>query len=158
MKDYCPSWWPKIFCKEKASLRLRKGKTRKNLWKKRIAGSKEIFRGTSASQIKKLSTEAWKVIVWSMLSKNSDQKYELVIYSNFFRHAARICFWTACTNFWPFLQSEAKLGTKIEKWRDNDVATVLTIIKTTKNRKKAKKKNLNSLRAASRKRFFRAIS
>ena len=57
------------------------------------------------------------------------------------------------------MHSEAKLGTKLEKERYNDVATVVTIIKTTKNRTKAKKmKNLNSLRAASLKRFFIAIS
>ena len=41
-----------------------------------------------------------------------------MIYGEFFRQADRICFWTACHNFWTFLQSAAKLGTKQEN-KDN---------------------------------------
>ena len=43
------------------------------------AGSKEIFRGTSATRIKKLRTDARKSILWSTLSKKSYQKDDLVI-------------------------------------------------------------------------------
>ena len=49
------------------------------------------------------------------LKKNTDRKDELVIYHEIFRQADIICFWTACANFLSFLQSEVKLGTKLEK-------------------------------------------
>src|ERR1041385_6197506 len=90
--------------------------------------------------------------------KISAQKYELGFFCNFSRHEDRICFLDSMSQLLLPLPYEAKLGTKLKKERNNDVATVVTIIKTTKNRTKAKNKNLNSLWAASRKRFFRAIS
>ena len=76
-----------------------KRKTGTEAEKNRTAERKEFFRGTSATKIKKLRTDARKVIVLSYCQKISDQKDDLVIYLEFFRQADIICFWTACTNF-----------------------------------------------------------
>src|SRR3954462_3533808 len=93
-----------------------KRKTGAEAEKNRTTERKEFFRGTSATQIKKTLNRRLKYnCMEHTVKKNSDQKDDLVIYRNFFRQADRICFWTACTNFCTLLQSEAKLGTKLEK-------------------------------------------
>ena len=53
--------------------------------------------GKKVNSVKEISSLNEKV--WRKLSKNADQKDDLVIYPEFFRQADRICFWTACTNF-----------------------------------------------------------
>ena len=82
----------------------------------RTKESKEFLRNTSATQIKKTSEQMpERQLYGEYCQKYSNQKDDLVIYREFFRQADRICFCSASTNFCTFLQSEAKLGTKLEK-------------------------------------------
>src|SRR3954462_11119975 len=118
MKIYCFSCLPKKVCKEKASLRiakLRKEKPGQKLRKTEQQIKENFFE--VLMQLKPKNFEQWLEIklYGSCGQKNSDKKDDLVIYPDFFRQADIICFWTASTNFCTFLQSEAKLGTKLEK-------------------------------------------
>ena len=121
--------------------------------KNRTVESKEFLKKYFCNSNKKTQNRCLKYnCMEHTVKKNSDQTDDLVIYREFFRQSDRICFWTACTNFSPFLQSEAKLGTKLEN-RYNGVATVVTTSKTQKSKNKP-----NPFWAASQKRFFKAIS
>ena len=60
------------FLQRKSKLKICKTakiKTGAEAEKKRTVERKEFFWGNSATQIKKLRTNAWKIIVWSILSK-----------------------------------------------------------------------------------------
>ena len=83
--------------------------------KNRTTKIKEFLINTYATQIKKSEQTPERQFYGAYCQKNSGQKDDLVIYEEFFRQADIICFRTTCTNFWPFLQSEAKLGTKLEQ-------------------------------------------
>ena len=68
--------------------------------KNRIIESKIFVRNTSATQIKKTQNRRLKDNCMEHTFKiNSDQKDDLVIYSEFFSQADIICFWTTCHNF-----------------------------------------------------------
>src|ERR1041385_2518989 len=61
-----------LLLKTLSKLKVFKSKERQNVAesvKNRTAGSKEFFRGTSATRIKKLKTDARNSIVWSTMSK-----------------------------------------------------------------------------------------
>ena len=72
--------------------------------------------------------------------KHSAQKDELGFFSDFSSHEDRICFLDSMSQLSLPLSYEAIKGTKLEKKRYNDVATLVTMIKTTKNRIKEKRK------------------
>src|SRR4051812_20612484 len=117
-KIYCFSCLPKKVCKEKASLRiakLRKEKPGQKLRKIERQRKRNCFEVLLQLKSKNFEQRLEIKLYGACCKKNSYQKDDLVIYPDFFRQADRICFWTASTNFCTFLQSEAKLGTKLEK-------------------------------------------
>src|ERR1041385_7453134 len=76
----------KKFLQIKIKLKVCKSEERQNVAesvKNRTAGNREFFRGTSATQIKKLRTYESLKLYRACCQKNSDQKDDLLIYSNF---------------------------------------------------------------------------
>src|SRR3954467_12492867 len=117
-KIYCFSCLPKKVCKEKASLRI--AKLRKEKPGQKLRKTEQQIKGNFLEVLLQLKSKNFEQrleiqLYGACCQNNSDQKYDLVIYPDFFRQVDRICFWTASTNFCTFLQSEAKLGTKLEK-------------------------------------------
>src|SRR3954463_7751480 len=101
----------KSFCKEKESLRfakLRKEKQGQKLRKTEQQRGKNFLGALLQLKSKNSEQTLERQLYRAYCQNNSDQKDDLVIYSEFFRQGDIICFWTACHNFRTFLQSEAK--------------------------------------------------
>ena len=107
----------KRFLQRKSKLKVCKMKERQNRTesvKNRTAGSKWLFRGTSATPIKNSEQMLERQLYRARCRKNSDQKDDLVILYEFFYPRIESVSWTARHNFWTFLQSEATLDTKLK--------------------------------------------